>query len=106
MIKQPSMGPIYSLEISKLNSKIEKKNKNDGFRLNSFRIHNHQINPSIKPIKSVLSFRNVMDSKSKEFRAVFSDRTHKKNIYKSKFAIFKQKDSTDVLKQEEKIIII
>ena len=47
-----------------------------------------------------------MDSKSKEFRAVFSDRTHKKNIYKSKFAIFKQKDSTDVLKQEEKIIII
>ena len=102
MIKQPSMGPIYSLEISKLNSKVEKNNKNDKFRLNSFRIQDHKINPSIKPIKSVLSFGNLMDTKSKEFRAVFSDRTHKKNIYKSKFALFKHKDSTDVLKQEEK----
>ena len=102
MIKQPSMGPIYSLDISKLNNKIEKNNKFERFRLNSFRIKDFPMNPSIKPIKSVLSFGNLLDNKSKEIRDVFSDRTHKKNFYKSKFAIFKQKDSTELLKQEEK----
>ena len=102
MIKQPSMGPIYSLDISKLNSKGDLKN--NGFselRMNSFRIVKPKVNPSVKNIKPVFSIGNLQDYKAKEFKDIFSDRTIEKNIYKSKFYIFKQKDSDEILKQEE-----
>ena len=72
------MGPIYSLDISKLNSKNENNNKFRRIRLNSFRIKTPKIKPSIKPVNSNLSFGNLIDNKNKEFRTVFSDRAYKK----------------------------
>ena len=99
IIKQPSMGPIYSLDISKLNNKNDKKYRNEG--INSFNIKNQKFNQTTRHIKSVFSFSNLNENKNKEIKYVFSERANQQ-IYKSKFSIFKQSDSSELLKQEEK----
>ena len=98
IIKQPSMGPIYSLDISKLNNKNDKKYRNEG--INSFNIK-QKFNQTTRHIKSVFSFSNLNENKNKEIKYVFSERANQQ-IYKSKFSIFKQSDSSELLKQEEK----
>ena len=100
MIKQQSMGPIYSLDISKLNNKNDKKRDFGRIRINSFRINNPNINQTTRNLKSVFSF-NLNENKSKEIKSIFSDRGIPK-LSKSKFSIFKHIDSIEALKQEEK----
>ena len=103
VLKQPSMGPIYSLDISKLNSKNYFKSSDfSRLRINPFRISKPKINPSVSNIKSGFSIGNLQEYKSKEFNDIFSDRTIEKNIYKSKFSVFRQKDSSEILRQDEK----
>ena len=100
MIKQQSMGPIYSLDISKLNNKNDKKRDFGRLRINSFRIYNPKINQTTRKIKSVYSF-NLNENKSKEIKSIYSDRGIPK-MSKSKFSILKHIDSIEALKQEEK----
>lgn len=90
--KQASMGPIYSLDISKMGYRRG--------RINSFKLKKQAIYPSIKKIKSLFSFSNINDYKNKEHKFVFSDRTNFQK-YRGK-SILKEKDSSDLLKQEEK----
>ena len=90
--RQASMGPIYSLDISKM-----------GYRkgsINSFKLKKQTIYPSIKGVKSLFSLSNLNDYKIKEHKYINSDRTNFQ-IYRSK-SILKWKDSSDLLKQEEK----
>ena len=87
--KQSSMGPIYSLDISKLNNS---KKGNIKFKMNSFRIKKTAFNPTIKGTKN--------DNKNKDNKSVLSDRTNKNLKYRSK-SIFNTKDSSEFLKQEE-----
>lgn len=90
--KQASMGPIYSLDISKM-----------GYtrgRINSFKLKKQTLYPSIKGIKSLFSFSNVNDYKNKENKYIYSDRTNIQK-YRSKY-ILKAKDSSDLLKQDER----
>ena len=111
MYKQPSMGPIYSLDISKLNStKFDKdKNKNgllNKYKLNSFKIIKPKITPSIKGIKSPFSFGNLNDKKGMGKTNIYSDRTFNKKKYKPKDSFFKKfkerNDSIDFLRQLDK----
>lgn len=90
--RQASMGPIYSLDISKMGYRRE--------RINSFKLKKQTIYPSIKGVKSLFSLSNLNDYKNKEHKYIYSDRTNYQ-IYRSK-SILKWKDSTDLLKQEEK----
>ena len=90
--RQASMGPIYSLDISKMGYRIG--------RINSFKLKKQTIYPSIKGVKSLFSLSNLNDYKNKEHKYIYSDRTNYQ-IYRSK-SILKWKDSTDLLKQEEK----
>ncbi len=106
--KLPSMGPIYSLDISKLNSgKIDKeRNIYNNIKMNSFRIKKPKINPSVKCLKSGFSFMNLNDKKYIENNNVFSDRVNnnKKYQYKNSFSnMFKERnDSSELIRQEEK----
>ena len=97
--KQSSMGPIYSLDISKLNNK---NNNHYRFRVNSFKIKKPLINESNKGIKSVFSCVNLNEDKSKEVKAIFSDRLDSKKVYKTKYQMFKHNDRSDLLRKEEK----
>ena len=106
--KQPSMGPIYSLDISKLNSgKIEKdkNNTNRNYRLNSFRIKKPIINPSVRGIKPVFSFANLNDKNHFEKTNVFSDRVNNIPKYKNKSSfvrMFRERnDSSEIIRQED-----
>ena len=93
--KQASMGPIYSLDISKVGYRRG--------RINSFKIKKQTIYPSIKGIKSLYYSSNINDYKNKEkseYKYVLSDRTNIQK-YRSKI-VLKEKDSSDLLKQEEK----
>lgn len=90
--RQASMGPIYSLDISKMGYRRG--------RINSFKLKKQTIYPSIKGVKSLFSLSNLNDYKNKEHKYIYSDRTNYQ-IYRSK-SILKWKDSTDLLKQEEK----
>ena len=90
--KQASMGPIYSLDISKMGYRKG--------RINSFKLKKQTIYPPIKGIKSLFSFSNLNDYKNKEPKYIYSDRTNVQ-IYRSKTKL-KWKDSSDLLKQEEK----
>lgn len=90
--RQASMGPIYSLDISKMGYRRG--------RINSFKLKKQTIYPSIKGGKSLFSLSNLNDYKNKEHKYIYSDRTNYQ-IYRSK-SILKWKDSTDLLKQEEK----
>ena len=93
--KQASMGPIYSLDISKVGYRRG--------RINSFKIKKQTIYPSIKRKKSLFSFSNINDYKNKEkseYKYVLSDRSNIQK-YRSKI-ILKEKDSSDLLKQKEK----
>ena len=90
--KQASMGPIYSLDISKMGYRRG--------RINSFKLKKQTLNPSIKGIKSIYSFSNLNDYKNKEKKYIHSDRTNIQK-YRSKY-ILKVKDSSDLLKQDEK----
>jgi len=90
--RQASMGPIYSLDISKMGYRRG--------RINSFKLKKQTIYPSIKGVKSLFSLSNLNDFKNKEHKYIYSDRTNYQ-IYRSK-SILKWKDSTDLLKQEEK----
>ena len=106
--KQPSMGPIYSLDISKLNSGKMEKDKNiysTKFKLNSFRIKKPIINPSVKGIKSVFSFGNLNDKRTVEKTNVFSDRLNNNNKYYNKSSFIKmfsdRNDSTEIIRNEE-----
>jgi hypothetical protein len=93
--KQASMGPIYSLDISKVGYRRG--------RINSFKIKKQTIYPSIKGIKSLYSSSNINDYKNQEkseYKYVLSDRTNIQK-YRSK-VVLKEKDSSDLLKQEEK----
>ena len=108
--KQPSMGPIYSLDISKLNSgriEKEKNNINPNYRLNSFRLKKPIINPSIKGFKSVFSFGNLNDKKNFEKTNVFSDRANNIPKHKNKCSfvkIFKDRnDISEIIRQEDSI---
>ena len=107
IIKQPSMGPIYSLDISKLNSGKTEKEKNNNYKLNSFRIKKPIINPSVKGIKSVFSFANLNDKKNIEKTNVFSDRINSIQKYKNKSSftrMFKERnDSSEIIRQEDNI---
>ena len=101
--KLPSMGPIYSLDISKLNTGKLENDKNAAnnkiCKFNSFIIKKPKINPTIKCDKSSFSFANLNDKK----RVVFSDRVN--NRYKAKSALKKifieKKDSSEIIRQEE-----
>ena len=96
--KQPSMGPIYSLDISKLNT----KNNFFGSRLNSVNFKKSAFNESVRGIKSVFSFINFGDHKNKENKPVFSERLSSKKITKNKLTItLRHKDSSDLFKREE-----
>ena len=95
MIKQPSMGPIYSLDISKLNKRIENKNSDNPFRLNSVILKKSTINQAFK---STFSLSNLNDNKIKDFKSTFTDRRSK--YYKSN-SIYKQADSSDIFKEDE-----
>jgi hypothetical protein len=89
------MGPIYSLDISKMGYRRG--------RINSFKIKKQTIYPSIKGIKSLYYSSNINDYKNKEkseYKYVLSDRTNIQK-YRSKI-VLKEKDSSDLLKQEEK----
>ena len=107
--KQPSMGPIYSLDISKLNSgKIEKEKNNiynSKFKLNSFKIKKPIINPSMKGIKSVFSFGNLNDKRNVEKTDVFSDRINNNKKYNNKSSFTKmfsdRNDSSEIIRMEE-----
>ena len=90
--RQASMGPIYSLDISKMGYRSG--------RINSFKLKKQTIYPSIKGVKSLFSLSNLNDYKNKEHKYINSDRTNFQ-IYRSK-SILKWKDSSDLLKQEEK----
>jgi len=90
--KQASMGPIYSLDISKMGYRRG--------RINSFKLKKQTLYPSIKGIKSIYSFSNLNDYKNKEKKYIHSDRTNIQK-YRSKY-ILKVKDSSDLLKQDEK----
>lgn len=90
--RQASMGPIYSLDISKMGYRRG--------RINSFKLKKQTIYPSIKGVKSLFSLSNLNDYKIKEHKYINSDRTNYQ-IYRSK-SILKWKDSTDLLKQEER----
>ena len=90
--RQASMGPIYSLDISKMGYRRG--------RINSFKLKKQTIYPSIKGVKSLFSLSNLNDYKNKEHKYIYSDRTNYQ-IYRSK-SILKWRDSTDLLKQEEK----
>ena len=96
--KQSSMGPIYSLDISKLSNK---NNSHYRFRLNSFNITKPLINESNKRIKSVFSSVNLNEDRNKEVKAIFSDRLDSKKVYKTKNQMLKHKDSRDLLKKEK-----
>ena len=104
--KQPSMGPIYSLDISKLNSgKIEKeKNNFCNSKFKSFRIQKPVINPSIKGIKSVYSFGNL-DKRFVEKTNVYSDRIYNNKKYNNKSSFMKmfsdRNDSSEIIRIEE-----
>ena len=104
--KQPSMGPIYSLDISKLNSgKIEKeKNNFCNSKFKSFRIQKPVINPSIKGIKSVYSFGNL-DKRFVEKTNVYSDRIYNNKKYNNKSSFMKmfsdRNDSSEIIRVEE-----
>ena len=90
--KQASMGPIYSLDISKMGYRRG--------RINSFKLKKQTLYPSIKGIKSIFSFSNLNDYKIKENKYIYSDRTNIQK-YRSKY-ILKGKDSSGLLKQDEK----
>lgn len=90
--RQASMGPIYSLDISKMGYRRG--------RINSFKLKKQTIYPSIKGVKSLFSLSNLNDYKNKEHKYIYSDRTNYQ-IYRSK-SILKWKDSSELLKQEEK----
>ena len=102
--KLPSMEPIYSLEISKLNNKNEKSMNLARLRINSFRIKKSKENPSIKTIKSVKSinsFRHLNEIKNEDDKSIFSERIIPKQGKKSKFIIPKHQDSNDFLVKED-----
>jgi hypothetical protein len=106
--KQPSMGPIYSLDISKLNSgKIEKdkNNTNRNYRLNSFRIKKPIINPLVRGFKPVSSFANLNDKIHFEKTNVFSDRVNNIPKYKNKSSFVRmfrdRNDSSEIIRQED-----
>ena len=120
--KQTSMGPIYSLDISKLSKinslKNEKENDKDKvvnsfrnkYRLNSFRLK-PKITSSIKGIKPSVSFANLNEKKLEDNYDANSDRLYKIKKYKPKnsfFKNYKECDSSEFLKKEEekKILII
>ena len=95
MIRIPSMGPIYSLDISKLNKRIENKNSENPFRLNSVIIKKPLINQTFK---STFSMSNLNDHKIKDFKASFTDRRSK---YYTGNSIYKEIDSSELFKQDE-----
>ena len=110
IIKLPSMGPIYSLDISKLNSgKIDKDKNRNNYLMHSFRLKNPKINPSVKCIKSGFSFMNLNDKKVIEKTNVFSDRVNSKEKYNHKnsfIKMFKERnDSSELIRQEDNKII-
>lgn len=113
--KQTSMGPIYSLDISKLSKLNSLKNEKDNdkekeinsfrnkYKLNSFRLK-PKISPSIKGIKSSVSFANLNEKKIEDNYDINSDRLYKINKYKVKnsfFKNYKESDSSEFLRQEE-----
>jgi serine/threonine protein kinase len=95
--KQASMEPIYSLDISKLNSK-KNNTKCGGY---SFNYKKNTIMESVKGIKSNLSFLNLNEHKNKEKKSIFSERLDSQKIKRNKFKILQKKDSSDFLKNEE-----
>ena len=104
--KLPSMGPIYSLDISKLNSgRIEKDKSKKNFCMHSFRLIKPKINPSVKCINSGFSFMNLNDKKVTEKTNVFSDRVDNKGKYNNKNSFIKmfgeRNDSSELLRQED-----
>ena len=113
--KQISMGPIYSLDISKLSKINSLKNDKDNdkdkemkilrkkYKLNSFRLK-PKIIPSIKGIKPSVSFANLNEKKIEDKYDVNSDRLYniKKNKVKNSFfKTYKESDSSEFLRQEE-----
>jgi hypothetical protein len=113
--KQTSMGPIYSLDISKLSKINSLKNDKDNdkdkemkilrkkYKLNSFRLK-PKIIPSIKGIKPSVSFANFNEKKNEDNYDSNSDRLYKIKKYKAKnsiFKIYKESDSSEFLRQEE-----
>ena len=95
MIKLPSMGPIYSLDISKLNKRLEKKESENPYRLNSVIIKKPLINQTFK---SIFSMSSLNDHKFKDFKSTFTDRRPNNYKYNS---LYKQSDSSDLFKQDE-----
>lgn len=113
--KQISMGPIYSLDISKLSKINSLKNDKDNdkekemsssrnkYKLNSFRLK-PKLNPSIKSIKPSVSFANLNEKKIEDKYDVNSDRLYSIKNYKAKnsfLKIYKESDSSEFLRQEE-----
>ena len=111
--KQISMGPIYSLDISKLSKINSLKNEKDKdkamnsfrnkYKLNSFRLKPKKVQ-SIKGIKPSVSFANLNDKKNEDNYDSNSDRLYKIKKYKAKnsfFRIYKESDSSEFLRQEE-----
>ena len=111
--KQTSMGPIYSLDISKLSKINSSKNEKDNdkvmnsfrnkYKLNSFRLK-PKIMSSIKGIKPSVSFANFNEKKTEDNNESNSDRLYKIKKYKVKnsfFKIYKENDSSEFLRQEE-----
>ena len=105
--KQISMGPIYSLDISKLSKINSLKNEKDNKKMNSFRnkykLNSFKLKPkkmqSIKGIKPSVSFANLNeknDSNSDRLYKIKKNRT--KNCF---FKIYKESDSSEFLRQEE-----
>ena len=110
--KQISMGPIYSLDISKLSKINSLKNEKDNKEMNSFRnkykLNSFRLKPkkvqSIKGIKPSVSFANLNDKKNEDNYDSNSDRLYKIKKYKAKnsiFKIYKESDSSEFLRQEE-----
>ena len=95
--KQDSMGPIYSLDISKLTKKNEKNDLINKLRLNSVRIKSSVINQAFK---SVSSLNVLKDQKIKEFKGIFSDKK-KSKYFKGTFSVYKQCDSSELFKNDE-----
>ena len=108
--KQSSMGPIYSLDISKLNlTKVDKdKNNNlNKYKLNSFILKKSKINQSFKGIRLNFSSLNLNEQKNIESSNPFSDRITNNRKYQnkkslSKFVLRESNDSSEFLKQENK----